>query len=137
MPSNSNERASDAREPTASLVSLTYIIYTLHLFSAITGVISSAFIVTAFLTGWPSLLAIILNYIKHPETKETYLDSHFTWQIRTFWFSLLWLAIAGILFLTVVGIPLAFFMVIFVGLWVMYRIIRGLLRLINAQAMPL
>lgn len=133
MPNNSSE----APEPTTSLVSLTYIIYALHLFSAVTGVISSAFIVTAFLTGWPSLLAIVLSYIKQSETQGTYLASHFTWQIRTFWFSFMWLMIAGILFVTLIGIPLAIFIVIIVGLWLMYRIIRGLLRLSNAQAMPL
>lgn len=133
MPNNS----SAAPEPTTSLVSLTYIIYALHLFSAVTGVISSAFIVTAFLTGWPSLLAIVLSYIKQSETQGTYLASHFTWQIRTFWFSFMWLMIAGILFVTLIGIPLAIFIVIIVGLWLMYRIIRGLLRLSNAQAMPL
>jgi uncharacterized membrane protein len=137
MTSNTRESNNDTGEPKTSLVSLTYIIYALHLFSAVTGVISSAFIVTAFLTGWPSLLAIVLSYIKRSDTQGTYLQSHFTWQIRTFWFSLLWLVIAAILALTVIAIPLAFFMVIFVGIWVMYRIIRGLLRLINAQPMPL
>ena len=137
MTSNTSDSNNDLGEPTTSLVSLTYIIYALHFFSAIPALISSAFVVTAFLFGWPSLLAIILSYIKRSEAQGTYLASHFTWQIRTFWFSFLWLAIAGILFITLLGIPLAFFMVIFVGIWVMYRIIRGLLRLLNAQPMPL
>ena len=63
-------------------------------------------VVTAFLTGWPSIIAVILNYVKRSEVRATWLDSHFAWQIRTFWFALLWLAIGGILFITVVGIPL-------------------------------
>ena len=62
-------------------------------------------VVTAFLTGWPSIIAVILNYVKRSEVRATWLDSHFAWQIRTFWFALLWLAIGGILFITVVGIP--------------------------------
>jgi uncharacterized membrane protein len=122
--------------PNPNLVSLTYLIYGLHLFSAITGVISSAFIVTAFLTGWPSILAVILNYIKRAETQGTYLESHFSWQIRTFWYSLLWLLIAGALTITVIGIPLAFLMVVGVGVWVIYRFIRGFIQLSNNQAMP-
>ena len=76
-----------AREADRSLITLTYIIYGMHLFSAVTGVMTSAFVVTAFLTGWPSLLAVILNYVKRGDTYGTYLDSHFSWQIKTFWYS--------------------------------------------------
>ena len=61
--------------------------------------LSPAMIVTAFLTGWPSIIAVILNYVKRSEVRGTWLDSHFSWQIRTFWFALLWLAIGGVLFL--------------------------------------
>ena len=119
-----------------NLVMLTYVIYGLHLFSAITGVISSALIVTAFLTGWPSILGIILNYIKRSDVRGTYLDSHFTWQIRTFWFSLLWLVIAGLAFITLIGIPVAIAIVVIVGIWVLYRMLRGVLRLMKELPMP-
>ena len=44
--------------PSTSLINLTFLIYCLHLFSAVVGLLSSAFIVTAFLTGWPSLIAV-------------------------------------------------------------------------------
>ena len=64
-------------------------------------------IVTAFLTGWPSIIAVILNYVKRDEVRGTWLDSHFSWQIRTFWFALLWLVIVAVLFATVIGIPFA------------------------------
>lgn len=123
-------------QPSPNLVTITYVIYGLHLFGAITGVMTSALVVTAFLTGWPSIIAVILNYIKRGETRGTYLESHFSWQIRTFWFTLLWIIIAGILTITVIGIPIAIGIVVIVGLWVLYRMIRGTLRLFNDQPMP-
>lgn len=93
-------------------------------------------IVTAFLTGWPSIIAVILNYVKRSEVRATWLDSHFAWQIRTFWFALLWLAIGGILFITVVGIPFALALWFITGIWVLYRIIRGWLALISEKTLP-
>ena len=115
--------------PRPGLVRLTHVIYALHAFSAAMGVISSAAIVTAFLTGWPSLLAVVLNYAQRSEVRGTYLESHFRWQIRTFWFALLWIVIALLLFATLIGIPLAWLLVVATGLWVLYRIVRGWLAL--------
>jgi uncharacterized membrane protein len=111
------------------LVRLTHIVYALHAFSAVMGVISSAAVVTAFLTGWPSILAVILNYAKRSDVRGTYLESHFRWQIRTFWFALLWVVIAAFLFITIIGIPFAWLLVVITGLWVLYRIARGWLAL--------
>ena len=110
-------------------VRLTHIMYALHAFSALMGVISSAAVVTAFLTGWPSIIAVVLNYLKRADVRGTWLDSHFTWQLRTFWFSLLWLAIAVFLAITLIGIPIAWLVVVVTGLWVLYRIGRGWLAL--------
>jgi uncharacterized membrane protein len=93
-------------------------------------------IVTAFLTGWPSIIAVILNYVKRSDVRGTWLDSHFSWQIRTFWFALLWLAVGGILFLTVVGIPVALVLWFGTGIWVLYRIIRGWLALLAQKVVP-
>jgi uncharacterized membrane protein len=124
------------QSPSDNMVNLTYLIYGLHLFSAVNGVLGTAFIVTAFLSGWPSILAVFLNYVKRDAVRGTYLDSHFRWQIRTFWFALLWLVIGAILVFTIIGIPLAWVMVMLVGLWVLYRILRGLARLINQRDMP-
>jgi uncharacterized membrane protein len=107
------------------LVRLTHILYALHAFSALMGVISSAAVVTAFLTGWPSILAVILNYVKRSDARDTWLESHFSWQLRTFWFAVLWVSVAVVLFATVVGIPLAWILVVATGLWVLYRILRG------------
>jgi uncharacterized membrane protein len=107
------------------LVRLTHIIYGLHAFSAVMGLISSAAVVTAFLTGWPSILAVILNYAKRADVRGTYLDSHFRWQIRTFWYAAVWMLVAIVLFATILGIPLAWLIVVVVGVWVLYRIGRG------------
>ena len=122
--------------PREGLVTLAHVIYGLHAFSAATGLLSSALIVTAFLAGWPSIIAVILNYVKRSDVRGTWLDSHFSWQIRTFWYALLWLVVGGILFVTLVGIPVAIVLWIGTGIWVLYRIIRGWLALSSQKAMP-
>jgi uncharacterized membrane protein len=122
--------------PREGLVTLAHVIYGLHAFSALTGLLSPAMIVTAFLTGWPSIIAVILNYVKRSDVRGTWLDSHYSWQIRTFWYALLWLAVGGVLFLTVVGIPVALVLWFATGIWVLYRIIRGWLALASTKAMP-
>ena len=122
--------------PREGLVTLTHVIYGLHAFSALTGMLSPAMVVTAFLSGWPSIIAVIINYVKRAEVRETWLDSHFSWQIRTFWFALLWLVIGAVLFITVVGIPVAIVLWLLTGLWVLYRIIRGWMALGSRRPMP-
>ncbi len=122
--------------PADGLVTLTHVIYGLHAFTVITGLLSPMFIVTAFLTGWPSILAVILNYIKRNEASGTYLESHFRWQIRTFWFALLWVLVGWMLVFTLIGIPLAFMLAMGVGIWVLYRVARGWLTLNDKLAMP-
>jgi uncharacterized membrane protein len=123
--------------PGNNLVTLTHVVYGLHAFSAIIGVITAAAIVTAFLTGWPSIIAVIINYVKRSEVRGTFLESHFSWQIRTFWWSLLWVVIAGLLFITIIGIPVAWAIVVGVGIWVLYRIVRGWLALLSNKPMPM
>lgn len=122
--------------PTGGLVGLTHLIYGLHAFSAITGVIGAAFVVTAFLSGWPSIIAVILNYVKRSDVRGTFLDSHFRWQIRTFWFALLWVVIALLLTITIILAPAAWIIVVIAGLWVLYRIVRGWLALVSDRPMP-
>jgi uncharacterized membrane protein len=131
------DHASGLVRPPQGLVTLTHVVYGLHAFSALAGLFGAAFVVTAFLSGWPSIVAVILNYLKRSETRGTYLESHFRWQIRTFWFALLWVAIAVLLGLTIVGLPLAYVIAVLSGLWVLYRIARGWLRLTSDKGMPL
>lgn len=122
--------------PPKGLIRLTHIIYLLHGFSVLMGILGPAFIITAFLTGWPSIIAVIINYVKRSDVRGTYLDSHFSWQIRTFWYTLLWLVIAAMLFATVIGIVFAYILVVGAGIWVAYRIIRGWLALDDGRPMP-
>ncbi len=119
------------------LVTLTYIIYGLHALSALGGILTPAFVVTAFVTGWPSIIAVIINYVKRDDVRDSYLESHFRWQIRTFWFAVTWLLVAMLLAVTFVGIPFAIIVAWVAGLWVLYRIARGLLRLLDKKPMPL
>jgi len=114
-----------------SLVNWTTLIYALHAFSLLTGILGTATVIGAFLTGWPSIIAVILNYVKRGETRGTWLESHFRWQIRTFWYGVLWVGLCGILVvltlglgLLVVWVPLAL-----VTIWFVYRIVRGWVRL--------
>jgi len=123
--------------PRESLITLTHVIYALHAFSAFTAFLSSALVLTAFLTGWPSIVAVILNYAKRPEVRGTFLDSHFGWQIRTFWYALVWLLVGGVAFVTLVGIVVAVIVWVLTGLWVLYRIARGWMTLSAQKPMPL
>lgn len=126
--------------PAQDLITLTHVMYALHAFSALAGITTAAFVVTAFLTGWPSIIAVIINYVKRDAVRGTFLDSHFSWQLRTFWWSLLWVLIAvligALLAIIIVGFVAAYVMIVLVGLWVIYRIIRGWIALANREAMP-
>lgn len=122
--------------PEGGLVRLAHIIYLLHGFSVLMGILGPALIITTFLTGWPSIIAVIINYAKRDEVRGTYLDSHFGWQIRTFWYTLLWLVIAALLFITVIGIVLAYIVAVGAGVWVLYRIVRGWIALNDGKPMP-
>ena len=124
-------------EPREPLVKLTHVIYALHAFSLVTGIIGAATIVGAFLTGWPSIIAVILNYAKRSEVRGTWLESHFRWQIRTFWFGLLWVTLCALFIIATLGIGLliAWLPLSLVGLWFIYRIARGWLRLLEHQPM--
>jgi uncharacterized membrane protein len=120
-------------EPRKSLIKLTHVIYALHAFSLVTGIVGAATVVGAFLTGWPSIIAVILNYVERSEVRGTWLESHFRWQIRTFWFGLLWVTLCGLFIVATLGIGLliAWLPLTLVGLWFIYRIVRGWLRLMD------
>jgi uncharacterized membrane protein len=126
-----------AVEPAGSVVTLTHAIYGLHALSLLTGIITAASIVFMFLTGWPSIIAVILNYVKRGEARGTWLESHFRWQIRTFWFGVLWVALCGLFVVATlgVGVLVAWLPLGVVGLWFIYRIASGWLRLKDRRPM--
>ena len=123
--------------PRRSLVTLTHVLYALHAISALSGMLTPAFIVTSFLAGWPSIIAVIINLIKRSDVRGTYLDSHFGWQLRTFFYALMWVLLAGLLIITLVGIIVAIPLAIVIGIWVIYRLARGWLALFDGRSVPI
>ncbi len=123
-----------------SLVRLTHITYGLHAIGLAMGVFGSATIVGAFL-GLPSLVALIINYVKRSDVRGTWLDTHFSWQIRTFWWVVAWTVIIGLvsapLTLVLIGFGTWFIGIALVGIWAVYLIVRGWLRLRSGQTMPI
>ena len=119
------------------LFNWTQAIYALHAFSLLMGIVGAATVVGAFLTGWPSIIAVILNYVKRSEVRGTWLESHFQWQIRTFWYGLLWvgLCLLFILFTFGIGILIAWVPLGIITLWFIYRVARGWMRLRDGHPM--
>jgi uncharacterized membrane protein len=133
----SPEPAAPVLDP--SLVTYTNVIYALHALSALIGLVGAAGVVTHFIFGLPSIVAVIMNYARRSTVRGTLLDSHFRWQIRTFWFAALaWLIV------TVVSIPLMIVLVGFgtlvlgmiaIAIWIIYRIARGWIALSDRRPM--
>ena len=124
-------------EPRPSLARLTHVIYALHAVSLLIGIVTAATIVGAFLFSWPSIIAVILNYAKRSEVRGTWLESHFRWQIRTFWFGALWVGLCVLFVIATLGIGIfiAWIPLGVVGLWFIYRIATGWLRLLDHRPM--
>jgi uncharacterized membrane protein len=129
------EQTATSVNPTPSLLTVTHLVYALHALSLLIGITTAATIIGAFVFGVPSIIAVVINYLKRGEARDTFLASHFRWQIRTFWFALLWCLIAGFFFATFIGIPLAMVVFIAAGAWVIYRIARGWLALRDRKSM--
>ena len=85
----------------------------------------------SFVVGISFLAAVIVNYVKLDDVRGTWIESHFRWQIRTFWFGLLWGAIGGILMLVLVG----WFVLVADAAWIIYRIAKGWLALNDGKPM--
>jgi uncharacterized membrane protein len=116
-------------ESDSSLVSTLQLTYALHAVGLAIGAFGAATVVGSFIFGWPSIIAVIINYVKRGDARGTWLDSHFSWQIRTFWYAVLWSCLvffAGLpLTLVIIGFgiwALGFFLL---GVWAIYRIAKG------------
>lgn len=120
-----------------SLRTWTQAIYALHALSLLTGILGAATVVGAFLVGWPSIIAVILNYVKRSDVRGTWLDSHFRWQIRTFWFGLLWGVLCALFVVGTLGIGLiiVWLPLAILSIWFIYRIVRGWLALADHRPM--
>ena len=118
-----------------ALVTYTHVIYALHALAVLIGLSTFHTIVGSFVGGLPSIVAVIMNYARRSATRGTYLESHFRWQIRTFWYALLWAVVCGLAMLTIIGIPLALLGLAALGIWIAYRVIRGWLALKDGRPM--
>jgi uncharacterized membrane protein len=127
-------------EPAAGLVNTAHLVYALHTLSLVIGAFGAATVIGAFLFGWPSIIAVIVNYVKRGEARGTWLESHFAWQIRTFWYALLWAVVVGLLgalfAIVVVGFAIWAIGLFALGVWAIYRVARGWLRLKDRLPMP-
>ena len=104
-----SEAAAPDREKAAkNLATLTYALYA-----------------ASFLVGITAIVAIVINYVKKDDVAGTLAESHFRWQIRTFWFGMLWAVIGTVLTFVVIGIAV----LLADAVWVIYRIVKGWLAL--------
>jgi uncharacterized membrane protein len=122
-----------------SLITYTNVIYALHAFAVLIGITTAHTIVGSFVGGLPSIVAVIMNYARRSATHGTYLESHFRWQIRTFWYALLWaiviMLVSAPFMIIVIGFGLAIVGLWALGIWIAYRVIRGWLALRDKRPM--
>jgi len=127
-------------EPDRSLVTVAHAVYALHALSLGIGAFGAATVVGAFIFGWPSIIAVIINYVKRSDARGTWLESHFTWQIRTFWYAVAWSVAVGLLSLllliVLVGIAVWIVGMLALGIWAIYRVARGWLALRDGKPLP-
>ncbi len=131
----SEEQAPITDLPSQSVLTVAHIVYALHAIAIILGISGAPTIIGSFIGSLPSILAVILNYVQRGEARDTWAESHYRWQIRTFWYALLWFLMAWILILTMIGIPFGMGLLALLTVWLIYRILRGWLRLGKRQPM--
>ena len=123
-----------------TLVRTTHIVYALHALGLAVGAFGAASVIGSFLFGWPSIIAVIVNYIYRGDARGTWLESHFDWQIRTFWFALAWAALVALvsipLTLVIIGFGTWVLGMLVLAIWAIYRVARGWMRLNAHQPMP-
>ena len=129
------------RAPDHSLISYTHIIYALHALSVVIALTSAATVIGSFIFGLPSIVAVVMNYMRRKDAVGTWIDSHFRWQIRTFWgaaWSTLLVGIISAPLVLALGLGIVTFLVgiALISVWLIYRVIRGWLALRDGQPMP-
>ncbi len=124
----------------SDLVQYTHWIYGLHTLAVAMGVFGGHSVARQFAFGAPSLIAVIMNYSRRTAVTGTWLESHFHWQIRTFWFAWLWIAVVTMVSAPFVLIWVGLWMLdicfALIGLWIIYRVIRGWSALRDGRSMP-
>jgi uncharacterized membrane protein len=126
--------------PSPALISTTLVIYALFGVAAVAGLVTSGFPLIAPLTGIVGIIAIVLAYVKQGEAAGTWLASHYRWLIRTFWYSLLWGIVGGVIFvllaIIIVGLVIGYAIWVATTIWVLYRLIRGYMLFNASQPVP-
>ena len=122
-------------EPMPSVLSVAHLVYALHTLAIVIGIVGAATVIGSFVGSVPSIVAVLFNYVKRGDARGTWVASHYRWQIRTFWFTLLWAVIGWVLVITIIGAVVGVPVLIALTLWLMYRIGRGWLRLRDRRPM--
>lgn len=125
----------DASVPSPALISTTLVVYALFAVAAVAGLVSAGLLSTPLL-GLIGIIALILAYVKRGEAAGTWLQSHYRWLIRTFWFSVLWNIVGWLAVVTLIGIPIAIGIWIAATIWVLYRLIRGYVLFKDSKPVP-
>ena len=124
--------------PARSLVTIAHVVYALHAVSLAIGAFGAASVIGSFLFGWPSIIGVVLNYIYRADTRGTWLEAHYSWQIRTFWLAALWSVlvaiVSAVLAIVLIGIAIWVVGLFLLGVWATVRILRGWLRLRDGLA---
>lgn len=124
---------SSGREPPITAALIVYVLFGV---AAVMALIAHGFLLIAPLLGLAGFVAIILAYVKRDDAQGTWVASHLHWLIRTFWWSLLWAVLGAVIFVTLIGIPIAFLVWIAATLWVFYRLIRGIVLFKDSRPVP-
>ena len=121
-------------------VSTTLVVYILFGLAAVVALIGHGMAVGAPLLTIIGIVAVIIAYVKRDDARGTWAESHLTWLIRTFWWSLLWNCIGWLILFTLglvlIGIPIAIAIWVITTIWVIYRLIRGYLYFKDSQPIP-
>ena len=125
--------ATVVRDPDPSLITTLHVTYALHAVGLAIGAFGASTVVGTFIFGWPSIIAVIINYVKRGDARGTWLESHFSWQIRTFWYAVLWSCVVfllgALLVVVLVGFAIWAVGLFALGIWAIYRIALGWSRL--------
>ena len=116
------------------------IVYVLFAIAVVGTLLSHGLIVFAPLVGLAGIAGVIVAYVKRSDAQGTWVASHFTWLIRTFWWSLLWDIIGALILVTLglilIGIPIAIAIFVGTSIWGIYRLIRGFLLFKDSKPVP-
>ena len=118
-----------------SVVTIANVVYALHSLAIVIGIVGAATIVGSFVGSVPSIAAVVLNYVKRGDARGSWVESHYRWQIRTFWFALLWFVIGWAMIVTIIGALVGIPVLIALTVWLIYRIARGWMRLSDRRPM--